>query len=151
MEVILLDGIEGLGERGDRVQVARGYARNFLLPRNLALMATGAGARVFEESERSRRGKMEKEKYAAELLAKKLHNLSVTINAQVGEEEKLFGSVTTQDIADALKAEGFDIDKRRVMLEEPLKVLGVYKVDVKLFSDVSATIKVWIAKKDPTD
>lgn len=151
MEVILLDGIEGLGERGDRVAVARGYARNYLLPRKMALLATGAGAAIFEQSERTRRGKVEKEKLAAEQIAKKLRSVSVTIEAQVGEEEKLFGSVTTQDISDALKAQGFEIDRRQIMLEEPLKVLGVYKVDVKLYSEVSATIKVWIAKKDLTD
>jgi len=151
MEVILLENIDGLGDRGDRVQVARGYARNFLLPRNLVLVADGAGARMFEQVENSRRGREEKEKLAAEQLAKKLSKASVSIQAQVGEEEKLFGSVTTQDIADSLKEQGFEIDKRQVMLEEPLKVLGVYKVDVKLFAEVHATIKVWITKKELTD
>ncbi len=151
MEVILLENIEGLGTRGDRVQAAKGYVRNFLLPRKLVLMADGAGAKMFEQAERSRRGREEKEKVTAEQLAKKLSKVSITINAQVGEEEKLFGSVTTQDISDSLKEQGFDIDKRQVMLEEPLKVLGVYKVDIKLFAEVKATIKIWIAKKEMSD
>lgn len=148
MDVILLENVEGLGDRGDRVQVARGYARNFLVPKRLALAATGAGARMFEEHERSRRKRSEKDLRTAEKLAKQLGELAVTITAQVGEDEKLFGSVTTQDIAEAVREKGFEIDKRQVMLEEPLKVLGVYRVDVKLYQDVSATLKVWVAKQE---
>jgi large subunit ribosomal protein L9 len=148
MDIILLESVEGLGTRGDRVQVARGYARNFLLPRNLALPATSAGARMFEETERSRRTRTDKEQRAAEALAKQMKDVSLTIHAQVGEDEKLFGSVTTQDIADALKEQGFPVDRRQVQLEEPLKVLGVYWVDVKLFQDISTTLKVWVAKQE---
>ena len=148
MDIILLESVEGLGTRGDRVQVARGYARNFLLPRNLALPATSAGARMFEQAERARRTRTGKEQREAEVLAKQMKDVSLTIHAQVGEDEKLFGSVTTQDIADALKEQGFPIDRRQVQLEEPLKVLGVYWVDVKLFQDISTTLKVWVAKQE---
>ena len=151
MEVILLESVEGLGARGDRVQVARGYARNYLVPRNLAILATSAGARVFEEQQRARRGRMEKEQRAAESLAHKLAEVSITLHAQVGEDEKLFGSITSSDIAAALQEKGFQIDKRHVMLEEPLKVLGVYRVDVKLFQDISAAVKVWVAKQEPSE
>lgn len=151
MDVILLESVEGLGDRGDRVHVARGYARNFLVPKKLALPATSAGARMFEEHERAARKRSEKDQRAAQKLAKQLEELAVTITAQVGEDEKLFGSVTTQDIAEAVREKGFEIDKRQVMLEEPLKVLGVYRVDVKLYQDVSATLKVWVAKQEQAE
>jgi len=148
MEIILLEAVEGLGARGDRVQVARGFARNYLVPRNLAIMATSAGARVFEDQERARRNRSDKERRAAEALAQKMKDVSVTLHAQVGEDEKLFGSITANDIATVLQAQGFTIDKRQVQLEEPLKVLGVYRVEVKLYQDVSAAIKVWVAKQE---
>ncbi len=151
MEVILLESVEGLGVRGDRVQVARGYARNYLVPRNLAILATSAGARVYEEQQRARRSRTEKERRAAEALARKLGDVSLTLHAQVGEDEKLFGSITSSDIAAALQGQGFEIDRRQVLLEEPLKVLGVYRVDVKLFQDISAAVKVWVAKQEPSE
>jgi large subunit ribosomal protein L9 len=147
MEVILLGSVEGLGSRGDRVQVARGYARNYLLPKSLALLATSAGARVFEESERIKKSRAEKDAQLAEALVRRLSKVSLTLPAQVGEDEKLFGSVTAQDIADALKKEGFDVDRRQIQLEEPLKVLGVYWVDLKLYQDIGVTIKVWVARE----
>ncbi|MBD3235112.1 MAG: 50S ribosomal protein L9 [Candidatus Eisenbacteria bacterium] len=147
MEIILLEDVEGLGNRGERVSVAKGYARNYLLPRTLALPATSAGARMFAERERIRQSRADKERNAAEELAHKLSKVSVTLTAQVGEDEKLFGSVTAQDIADALGEQGFDIDRRRIQLEEPIKVLGVYRVDVKLYQEIGATIKVWVAKQ----
>ena len=148
MEVILMEAVEGVGNRGDRVQVARGYARNFLLPRKLALPATSAGARMFEQGERGRRLRSDREITVAEGLSKKMQDLSVTIHAKVGEDEKLFGSVTAQDISDGLQAQGFDIDRRQVLLEEPLRVLGVYWVDVKLYQDIKTTLKVYVAKKE---
>jgi len=147
MEVILLEDVDGLGRRGERREVARGYARNLLLPKKLALPATSAGAKVFAEAERVRRLRGEKESREAQILAEKLAKVSVKIPAQVGEDEKLFGSVTTQDIAAALKAQGFDIDRRKIQLEEPLKVLGVYKVDVKLYQDIQVALKVWVTKE----
>ena len=106
---------------------------------------------MFEEHERSARKRSEKDHRAAEKLAQQLEDLAVTISAQVGEDEKLFGSVTTQDIAEAVREKGFEIDRRQIMLEEPLKVLGVYRVDVKLYQDVSATLKVWVAKQEQAE
>lgn len=147
MDVILLEDVEGLGRRGERRVVARGFARNHLLPRKLAILATSAGAMMFEEAERIRRSRGEKDRREAETLAHRLEKVSVTIPAQVGEDEKLFGSVTAQDIVDALKQEGIQIERRRIQLEEPLKVLGVYKVDVKLHADVSVPLRVWVTKQ----
>jgi large subunit ribosomal protein L9 len=147
MEVILLEQVEGLGQRGARVQVANGYARNFLLPKKLALPATSAGARMFADRERIRQQRGEQEHRQAEALARQLANASVTIPAQVGEEEKLFGSVTAADIADVLQGQGFTIDRRQVQLEEPLRVLGVYKVDVRLSADMVVPVKVWVTKQ----
>ncbi len=147
MKVILLENVEGLGKRGDHVTVANGYARNYLLPMKMALPATSAGARMFAEREQIRKRRVEKERHAAEELKKKLEKVSVSIEAQVGEDEKLFGSVTAQDISEALKAMGFEVDRRRVMLEEPIRVLGVYKVRLALHPEVSTDIKVWVTKK----
>jgi len=147
MELILLESVEGLGERGARVEVAPGYARNFLLPKKLALPATSAGAKMFAEADRVRRIRSEQERRQAEGLAKRLAALSVTIPAQVGEDEKLFGSVTAQDIADALGTQGLEVDRRRIQLEEPLRVLGVYKVDVRLHPEITVPLKVWVTKQ----
>lgn len=147
MEVILLDEIEGLGKRGDKVNVARGYARNYLLPRNLALAATTAGARIFMESERVKQSKQEKMRLQAEKVAAKLNKVSVTVMMQAGDDDRLFGSVTASDIAEKLVAEGYEIDKRQVNLEEPLKALGAYNVRVKLFQDVEAKVRVWVKKE----
>ncbi|MFH1145038.1 MAG: 50S ribosomal protein L9 [Candidatus Eisenbacteria bacterium] len=147
MEVILLEEVGGLGVRGAKVQVASGYARNFLLPKKLALPATSAGAKTFAEVERLRHGREDQERRKAEDLARALASVNITIPAQVGEEEKLFGSVTAQDIAEAIQAQGFAIERRQVQLEEPLRVLGVYKVDVRLFQDILVPVKVWVTKQ----
>lgn len=147
MEVILLEPVEGLGHRGARVQVAPGYARNFLLPKKLALPATSAGARMFSEAERLRQQRDEQERKSAQAIAHSLGQASVTIPAQVGEEEKLFGSVTAADIAAALQAQGFSVDRRQVQLEEPLRVLGVYKVDIRLHAELIVPVKVWVTKQ----
>lgn len=149
MEVILLEDVEGLGRRGERRSVAPGYARNLLLPRKLAIPATSAGARLFEEAERTRRVRGEKEKREAEHLARQLEKVSLTIPAQVGEDDKLFGSVTSQDLVEALQQQGFTVERRRIQLEEPLKVLGVYKVDVRLHADITVPIRVWVTKQQP--
>ena len=147
MEVILLDQVEGLGRRGDKVSVARGYARNYLLPRKLAIAATTAGARVFMESERVKQTKHEKMRIQAEKVAAKLNKVSVTVMMQAGEDDRLFGSVTAADIAERLVADGYEIEKRQVNLEEPLKALGAYNVRVKLFQDIEAKVRVWVKKE----
>jgi large subunit ribosomal protein L9 len=147
MEVILLDEIDGLGRRGDKVNVSRGYARNYLLPNKLALEATGAGAAIFMESERIKSLRSDRMRSVAEKLAAKLNKASVTVLMQAGEDDRLFGSVTASDIAEKLAAEGFEVDKRSIHLEEPLKALGAYNVHVKLHHDVEAKVRVWVKKE----
>lgn len=147
MEVILLEEVDGLGRRGEKVVVSPGYARNFLLPRKLALAATGAGAAIFMESERVKKMRDDKKRVHAEKIATKLNKVSVSVFMQAGEDDRLFGSVTAADIAEKLAAEGFDIDKRHIHLEEPLKALGAYNVHVKLFQDVEAKVRVWVKKE----
>ena len=147
MEVILRNAIDKLGHPGDIVSVSPGYARNFLLPRGLAYEAT-AGNRKRIASEKSRLEALENERIeAAKAIADKLAEVSVTFAARVGEEGKLFGSVTTADIAHQLEAQGFKIEKRQIELNEPIKTLGMYKVGIRLHADVHPEIKVWIIKQ----
>lgn len=147
MEVILLEDVKGVGTRGDKVKVSAGYARNYMIPQKLAISASGAGAAIFAEAERQRSRKEAKFKKEAEETAKKFANISVHIPVEVGEEDKIFGSVTAADIAEGLKHQGIDVDKRKILLDEPLKQLGVYSVPIKLFRDVEPKIKVWVEKK----
>lgn len=147
MEVILLEDVDGLGQRGDEVKVKRGYARNFLLPRGLALEAVGAAARVFQQREHSRKIQENRARIAAEREAEKLAKVSLTIQVQAGEDGKLFGSVTNGDIALSLAAAGHEVDKRHILLEEPLKELGVYQIRVKLFHEVEAKIRVLVTNQ----
>ena len=147
MEVILLEHVQGIGARGDRIKVAPGYARNFLIPNKLAISAAGAGAKVFAEVQRQLEGRERKEKGVAETLAKSLSGVQVKIDVEVGEEGKLFGSVTSADIAEKLAEQGHTIDKRKIVLEEPIRQLGIYNVPVRLMSDVEGEVKVWVEKK----
>ncbi|MBD3162661.1 MAG: 50S ribosomal protein L9 [Candidatus Eisenbacteria bacterium] len=147
MEVILLEEVDGLGRRGDKVSVAQGYARNYLLPRKLALAATSGGARIFMESERVRRMQSDRTRALAEKTAAKLNKLSVTVFMQAGEDDRLFGSVTAADISEKIAAEGYEIDKRQVQLEEPLKALGAYNVKLKLYQEVEAKVRGWVKKE----
>ena len=147
MEVILRNAVDKLGHPGDIVSVSPGYARNFLLPRGLAYEAT-AGNRKRIASEKSRLEALENERIeAAKAIADKLAEVSVTFAVRVGEEGKLFGSVTTADIAHQLEAQGFKIEKRQIELNEPIKTLGMYKVGIRLHADVHPEIKVWIIKQ----
>jgi large subunit ribosomal protein L9 len=147
MEVILRNAVDKLGHPGDIVSVSPGYARNFLLPRGLAYEAT-AGNRKRIASEKSRLEALENERIeAAKAIADKLAEVSVTFAARVGEEGKLFGSVTTADIAHQLEAQGFKIEKRQIELNEPIKTLGMYKVGIRLHADVHPEINVWIIKQ----
>ena len=147
MDVILLNTVPSLGERGETVKVKPGYARNYLFPRKLALPVSESNRRVFKEEEKVLAKRDELEKYNAQHAAAKLTDVSCTIPVQVGEEDRLYGSVTANDIAKVLKDQGFDIDKKQVVLEEPIKQLGVYTIDVKLHRDISAPIKVWVVKE----
>ena len=147
MEIILLEDVGGLGNRGARVKVSPGYARNFLLPKRMAIAADGASGNIFQEAERQRSVRENKSRKLATDVAARLSAVSVTIAMEAGEEDRLFGSVTTADIADQINAQGFDIDKRKILLDEPLKQLGVYNVSVKIHGDVDAQVKVWVVRK----
>jgi len=136
-----------LGKRGEVVEVASGYARNFLLPRELALEATPKNMRLFEEEKKTEAVHKKKEKAEVEELSGRLAKVSCTIAVQTGEDEKLYGSVTSLDIAEALAREGIEIDKRKIILEEPIKALGIYHVPIKLHPEVTAEVKVWVVKK----
>jgi large subunit ribosomal protein L9 len=146
MDVILRAAIDKLGEPGEIVKVSAGYGRNFLLPRGLAYEAT-PGNRKRIEQERARLEAAESARKATALeLANKVEQIQLTFSARVGEEGKLFGSVTTADIAHQLEAQGFHIEKRMIELHEPIKALGVYKVPVRLHAGVHPEIKVWVIK-----
>ena len=147
MEIILLEDVNGLGNRGAKVKVAQGYARNYLIPNRLAIPAAGGGANIFKEAERQRSVRDTRQVKGAESLAAAMEKVNVTISMEAGEEDRLFGSVTAGDIAAQLQAQGFEVDKRRINLEEPLKQLGVYSVPVKLHTNVEAQVKVWVVKK----
>jgi len=147
MEIILLENVDGLGRRGDTVKVARGFARNFLLPRKLGMEATSAGARMFKEGERIRQVREDRQRTDAEKVAHKLNKVSVHIKVQAGDDGKLFGSVTSADIAAAIVAQGVEIDRRQVLLEEPVRELGVYHVPIKVFQEVEGKVRVLITKE----
>jgi large subunit ribosomal protein L9 len=147
MEVILRQGIENLGKPGDVVKVKNGYARNYLLPHGLAYEATpGNLKRIQLERDRLEAAENTRRSTAQEL-ATKLEQVSLTFSARVGEEGKLFGSVTASDIAQQLEAQGHHIEKRQIELHEPIKSLGVYRVPVRLHADVKPEVRVWVIKQ----
>ncbi|MEA3248039.1 MAG: 50S ribosomal protein L9 [Gemmatimonadota bacterium] len=146
MEVILRESVEKLGHPGDVVKVSPGFARNYLLPRGIAYEATpGNLKRIAQEKERLEAAENGR-RAAAQEMAAKLEPVSLTFSARVGEEGKLFGSVTSSDIAHQLEAQGIKLEKRMIDLHEPIRALGVYKVPVKLHADVKAEVKVWVIK-----
>jgi len=147
MKVILRQDYEKLGVAGDIVKVKPGFARNFLIPQGLALSASKQNMNRFETEKKQMNWRKEQEKRKSEEIAKELENVSCTITVQVGEEDKLFGSVTAQNIADSLQAQGYTIDRRKIVLEEPIKSLGIYSVPIKLYQDVEAKVKVWVVKE----
>jgi large subunit ribosomal protein L9 len=148
MLVILKENVENLGRTGDMIKVSDGYARNFLLPRNLVVAADEKSIASIEHHKRALEKKRQAEKAGAMDLAKKLESFSCTISRKVGEQDKLFGSVTTVDVAEALRAAGYTVDKRAIVLSAPIKALGVHPVTVKLEPEVSATVKVWVVKEE---
>ena len=151
MEVILKEDVLKLGHRGDVVKVADGYGRNYLLPGKLAIEATSANKAVIEQMKGSAIRKSAKEKVQAEDLSKQMGDVELTFERKVGENEHLFGSVTSGDIAQQLEAKGFTVDRRKIALEEPLKTLGEFHVPVKLHRDVTAHVKVTIISDAPED
>ncbi|MFA6109162.1 MAG: 50S ribosomal protein L9 [Candidatus Latescibacterota bacterium] len=147
MKVILLKDVEGLGQAGEVVRVAPGFARNFLIPQRQALVATDASVAQFESRRRQNEAVVERERRAAEVLAKQLEKESLTAQVRVGEEDRLFGSVTAQNIAELLAAKGLEVDRRLIDLEEPIRALGVYNINVRLHSQVTAVVKLWVVKE----
>ena len=147
MKVILRQDFETLGKIGQVVDVKDGYARNYLFPRGIAYAALKGNVKALDEEKKNVEKKNLQELKAAEVLASELETVSVTLPVQVGEEDKIFGTVTTQMIADALKEKGHDIDKRKIEIEEPIKSLGIYGVSLKLHPSVSAKIKVWVVRE----
>ena len=144
MEVILREDIEKLGSRGQIVKVADGYARNFLLPKRLAVVATEANKKIVEQERQAHLRREAKEKAAAEDLAKMMAGTVLTIAQKAGEQEQLFGSVTAKDIAEALVQQGYHVDRRKIHLEDPIKQLGEFKVPVRLHREVTVEITVQV-------
>ena len=147
MKVILRQEFAQLGHIGDVIDVKEGYARNYLLPRSIAYLATPSSIQRLEEEKKQQSRGVEKEKRTSEKLAAELEKLSITIQMKVGEDEKLFGSVTSQMIAESLKEKGLTIDKRHIELEESIKALGIYTVNVKLPGSVIGNVKVWVVRE----
>jgi len=147
MKVILRDDITGLGGCGDVVEVKNGYARNYLIPRDLAIKATKSTLKAIEEIKKQKRMRDNKKARTMELLAEKIEKISCTAAVAVGEEDRVFGSVTSQTISDLLKEKGFEIERKKILLEEPIKALGVYSIPIKLDSEVTARLKLWVVKK----
>jgi large subunit ribosomal protein L9 len=147
MKILLRQDHDKLGTAGSLVNVKPGFARNFLIPKGIALAATPKNVKLYENEKKMLNWSKEKERRKAAELAKTLETVSCTIAVQVGEEDKLFGSVTSQNIADALTAQGYEIDKRKISLDDPIKSLGIYSVPIKLHPDIEAKVKVWVVKE----
>lgn len=147
MEVILREDVEKLGDRGQVVKVAAGYARNFLLPKRLAVPATGANKKIVEQERQAWLKREAKAQGESEELAKLVGAESVTISQKAGENDHLFGSVTSKDLADALEKKGFSIDRRKIQLEEPIKTLGEFNIPIKLHRNVSVNLNVHVVRE----
>lgn len=148
MKVILLDKVKGHGEKGDVVNVSDGYARNFLLPRNLAVEATPSNMKVLEQQNKAKREKQQQELEEAKKLAKKIEKITVEIKAKSGEGGRLFGSVTSKDITEIVKKKhGIEIDRRKLVLPEPIRDLGVRSLEVKVYPSVVAKLKVHVTEE----
>lgn len=147
MKVILRQNYSQLGSIGDVVEVKNGFARNFLIPRSIAFRATEGNLKALEQEKKQLARKEEKVVQDSEKLAAQLGSVSLTITMKVGEDDKLFGAVTSQMISESLTEKGYTIDKRIIELEEPIKTLGIFEVPVKLHSKVSAKVKVWVVRE----
>ena len=146
MKVILLEQVEKLGGPGDQVEVADGYARNFLIPKRKAVAATTAHVKSLDHLLRQNKGRKDRLRQAAESMAARIAEASCVIKRQAGEHEKLFGSVTNQDIAAALGARGLDVDRRKILLQEPIKVLGSYTIPIRLHPEVVAELRLTVER-----
>jgi large subunit ribosomal protein L9 len=147
VKVILRQDVAGVGSAGETVEVKTGYGRNYLVPRNLAIVASKSNLRSIDEVHKQKDLRERKTRREAEIIKERIEKLSISTEVRVGEEDKLFGSVTSQDVADLLSGEGIIVDKRTVMLDSPIKALGVYTVPVKVDKDVTAELKLWVVKQ----
>lgn len=150
MKVILREDVDHVGKMGDLVNVKDGYARNYLLPRDMAAPATERNLRALEHQKRLIEAKRKKERAAAEELVKRLTAIPLTFPMQAGEDDKLFGSVTSKDIAEALAEKDFIVDRRKIVLDKPIKALGTFTVSIKLSSDVTGDVSVSVVKQEAT-
>ena len=146
MKIILRQDYEALGKVGDVVTVKDGYARNFLMPKRIGVLANQKSIRILEEERKTLARQQNKDKRQAEAMVSELEKISITATVSVGEEDRVFWSVTTQTIADLLKEKGYEIDKKKIHLDEPIKALGIYTVPLRLHQDVEANIRVWVVK-----
>ncbi len=147
MELILREDVQKLGRRGDVIKVADGYARNFLLPRGLGMPVTASNKAMIEKEKKAHEARLAKEKAEFESLATRIAGLRFVAPRKVGENEVLYGSVTSGDVAEFLKAKGIEIDKRRVLIEEPIKHLGEHEVGIRLHPEVQATLRLLVTKE----
>jgi len=148
MKVVLKKDHADLGKALDVVNVKDGFARNFLIPQGIAEVATAGNMRTVADAKKRNEAREEKKLAAAQELSKKIEKVPCTIKVKVGEDDKMFGSVTAQEIADFLAKEGYEVDKRSVELGEPIRQIGVYNITIGLFRDVKATLKVWVVKEE---
>jgi large subunit ribosomal protein L9 len=148
MEVILREDIDKLGNRGQVVKVAAGYARNFLLPKRLAVAATPSNKKIIEQERQAHLRKDAKLESEAKDLARLINSVTVTVKQKAGENDQLFGSVTSKDVADALAAQNFNVDRRKVQLDEPIKQLGEFKIPIRLHKEVTAEVTLVVAKEE---
>lgn len=145
-ELILLEDVANLGQIGDRVRVADGYARNFLLPKNKGVPVSKSALRILEARKVVIQKEHEERLAVAQSMAEKINKDSVTLAVEANEEEKLYGSISAPQIVEALKGKGIDVDRHAILMEEPIHQLGVYNFDIKLHKDVTATLKVWVVR-----
>ena len=148
MQLILTKDVDNLGKAGDLVSVKPGYGRNYLLPQGLAVTATSRNVRRIEHERRIISAQVAKERGAAQDIAGRLNGMTLQFERLVGEDDKLFGSVTSRDVADQLEKAGVTVDHRKIRLDEPIRALGKYEVEIKVHSDVSATLKFWVVGKE---
>ncbi len=147
MNVILLKEVKNLGKEGDKVKVSDGYARNFLIPRDLAAPHSESAMKIIEARKKKALQELEKEKEKSKEIAKKIASISLNIPMESGDNDMLFGSVTTEAIAKALAQEGIDTDRRNIIIKDPIKKLGIYNVEVKLHAEIKESLRIWVVKK----
>ncbi len=147
MQVILLENVPSLGKAGDMVKVSDGYGRNYLIPKKKAILATEKSVKMVEHQKRQVQQRVEKSRKDAQKVASQIENLSCTFTKSVGESGKLFGSITSMDIENYLKENGIDVDRKKIVLEEPIKNLGMFTVPIKLNPEVTAQLKVWVVQE----